>query len=119
MVDLQQQAFGECTKLTSITIPKSLERCYDGGWGGAFDNSGLNQVNFEEGITAIPSYLFADTIALETIVIPDTVTSIGDGAFRESSALKNAIISDSVTVIGIQAFYGCKNLSSVTLSKGW
>ena len=118
LVDLQQQAFGECTKLTSITIPKSLERCYDGGWGGAFDNSGLNQVNFEEGITAIPSYLFADTIALETIVIPDTVTSIGDGAFRESSALKNAIISDSVTVIGIQAFYGCKNLSSVTLSKG-
>ena len=118
LVDLQQQAFGECTKLTSITIPKSLERCYDGAWGGAFDNSGLNQVNFEEGITAIPSYLFADTIALETIVIPDTVTSIGDGAFRESSALKNAIISDSVTVIGIQAFYGCKNLSSVTLSKG-
>ena len=118
LVDLQQQAFGECTKLTSITIPKSLERCYDGGWGGAFDNSGLNQVNFEEGITAIPGYLFADTIALETIVIPDTVTSIGDGAFRESSALKNAIISDSVTVIGIQAFYGCKNLSSVTLSKG-
>ena len=118
LVDLQQQAFGECTKLTSITIPKSLESCYDGGWGGAFDNSGLNQVNFEEGITAIPSYLFADTIALETIVIPDTVTSIGDGAFRESSALKNAIISDSVTVIGIQAFYGCKNLSSVTLSKG-
>ena len=118
LVDLQQQAFGECTKLTSLTIPKSLERCYDGGWGGAFDNSGLNQVNFEEGITAIPSYLFADTIALETIVIPDTVTSIGDGAFRESSALKNAIISDSVTVIGIQAFYGCKNLSSVTLSKG-
>ena len=118
LVDLQQQAFGECTKLTSITIPKSLERCYDGGWGGAFDNSGLNQVNFEEGITAIPGYLFADTIALETIVIPDTVTSIEDGAFRESSALKNAIISDSVTVIGIQAFYGCKNLSSVTLSKG-
>ena len=118
LVDLQQQAFGECTKLTSITIPKSLERSSDGIYGGAFDNSGLNQVNFEEGITAIPSYLFADTIALETIVIPDTVTSIGDGAFRESSALKNAIISDSVTVIGIQAFYGCKNLSSVTLSKG-
>ncbi len=142
LVNLQRRAFGECTKLTSITIPKSLEKC-DGSvsGNGPFYESGLSEVKFENGIKAIPDYLFAGATALETIVIPDTVTSIGSYSFSECSALKNVtipdsvtsidygafnectsletiIIPDSVTEVGTHAFYGCKNLSSVTLSKG-
>ena len=117
LVDLHLEAFGKCTKLTNITIPKSLEKCSN-GYIGAFYHSGLTTVNFEEGITAIPDYLFAGATALETIVIPDTVTSIGYYSFSECTALKSIIIPDSVTEIEGYAFDGCINLSSVTLSKG-
>ena len=115
LVDLQRQAFGECTKLTSITIPKSLEKSSYGEYQGVFYNSGLTTVKFEEGVKAIPDYLFADATALETIVIPDTVTSIGDGAFNRCSVLKNVTISDSVTEIGAQAFSKCTSLETITL----
>ena len=115
LVDVQWQAFGECTKLTSITIPKSLELCTNGHWGGAFYHSGLTSVKFEEGVKAIPDYLFADATALETIVIPDTVTSIGGGAFSKCSALKNVTIPDSVTKIGSQAFNECISLKTLTI----
>ena len=142
VVDLQLKAFSECTKLTSIIIPKSLEKC-DGAFSGngPFYKSGLSEVKFENGIKAIPDYLFAGATALETIAIPDTVTSVGSDSFSECSALKNVTIPDSVTnikngafnecisletitipdsvtEIGAWAFSGCKNLSSVTLSKG-
>ena len=117
LVDLHLEAFGKCTKLTSITIPKSLEKCSN-GYIGAFYHSGLTTVNFEEGVTAIPDFLFAGATALETIVIPDTVTSIGYYSFSECTALKSIIIPDSVTEIEGYAFDGCINLSSVTLSKG-
>ena len=142
VVDLQLKAFSECTKLTSIIIPKSLEKC-DGAFSGngPFYKSGLSEVKFENGIKAIPDYLFAGATALETIAIPDTVTSVGSYSFSECSALKNVTIPDSVTnikngafngctsletitipdsvtEIGAWAFSGCKNLSSVTLSKG-
>ena len=142
VVDLQLKAFSECTKLTSIIIPKSLEKC-DGAFSGngPFYKSGLSEVKFENGIKAIPDYLFAGATALETIAIPDTVTSVGNysfsnctvlknvtipdsvtniknGAFYECTALETITIPDSVTEIGAWAFSGCKNLSSVTLSKG-
>ena len=117
LVDLHLEAFGKCTKLTNITIPKSLEKCSN-GYIGAFYHSGLTTVDFEEGVTAIPDFLFAGATALETIAIPDTVTSIGYYSFSECTALKSITIPDSVTEIEECAFDGCINLSSVTLSKG-
>ena len=114
LTDLCHHAFENCVKLTEITIPKSLESC-SGGFEGPFYHSGLNKVNFEEGITKIPQYLFSDATALETIAIPDTVTLIGVEAFSDCSALKNVTIPDSVTEIGSQAFYECSSLETITI----
>ena len=116
VVDLQLKAFSECTKLTSIIIPKSLEKC-DGAFSGngPFYKSGLSEVKFENGIKAIPDYLFAGATALETIAIPDTVTSVGSYSFSECSALKNVTIPDSVTNIKNGAFNECISLETITL----
>ena len=116
LVDLQGNAFGECAKLTSITIPKSLEKCSIANHScGAFYKSGLSEVKFENGIKAIPDYLFAGATALETIAIPDTVTSIGSYSFSECSALKNVTIPDSVINIKNGAFNECISLETITL----
>ena len=102
--------------IKKITIPKSLERAYYAQEGGAFYNcSTLKEVNFEEGITSIPSCLFMGCNGIEEIVIPNTVTSIGWGSFKNCKNLEKVSIPDSVTEIGSTVFYNCEKLVDVDL----
>ncbi|MBQ8791673.1 MAG: leucine-rich repeat protein, partial [Ruminiclostridium sp.] len=107
-------AFRNCTKLTSIFIPKSLETVYYNN-PGVFQNSGLKNVTFENGIKKIPDYLFSEACNLQTITIPDTITEIGSQAFYNCTGLTSVTIPDSVVSIGDYAFKGCTSLPDITL----
>ena len=107
---LGYRAFGNCTALDSITIPKSLvtaDNYYEDG--GPFSGSGITVVNIEQGMKAIPSYLFASAHNLNYIIIPDTVTSFGTEAFY-STAFKEFSISNKITSIGDYCFADCSLL---------
>ena len=80
-------AFEDCSRLTSITIPNS--------------------------VTSIGDYAFRNCSSLTSITIPNSVTSIGDYAFRNCSSLTSITIPNSVTNIGYKAFYGCSNLTDI------
>ena len=79
-----ENAFENCTALTSVTIPDS--------------------------VTSIGYEAFRNCTALTSVTIPDSVTSIGDSAFYYCFALTSVTIPDSVTSIGDSAFSGCNNL---------
>ena len=79
VTSIGDQAFYNCTRLTSITIPDS--------------------------ITNIGYYAFYNCTALTSITIGDSVTSIGDWAFYGCTGLTSITIPDSVTSIGSMAFY--------------
>ena len=81
--------FGDCSSLTSITIP--------------------------EGVTSIRYYTFRGCKSLTSITIPKGVTSIGDNAFSGCKSLTSINIPESVTSIGKNAFGGCSSLTSVTI----
>ena len=72
------EAFKDCTSLTSIIIPNS--------------------------VTSIDERAFINCTSLASIILPDSVTSIGDGAFRDCTSLISITIPDSVTDIGWHAF---------------
>ncbi len=140
-------AFAKCEALTSIEIPKSLkttkeayygEYKYGYHYGVFFGCNNLKTVTFENGVTIIPTGLFANNEGLEKIEIPDTVTKIDHKAFLNCVNLKEVILHDNlteivadafnntgiktielpdtVTTLGNAVFANCKYLESVTLS---
>ncbi len=87
-----RSAFGECEKLTSVTIP--------------------------EGVTIIEMCAFYMCPSLESVSIPESVRIIGHGAFAHCIALTSVVIPGGVEIIENGAFSDCESLSSVTLSEG-
>lgn len=86
VTSIGNNAFRDCSNLTSITIPAS--------------------------IISIGSYAFSHCSSLTSITIPASVTSIGNNAFFYCSALTSITIPGSVTSIGQDAFYYCSGLTS-------
>ena len=82
-----EEAFYNCTGLTSIEIPNSVT---------SFDN-----------------YALSGCTGLKSVKIPDNLTAIGGGAFRGCTGLTSIEIPNSVTNINYWAFDGCTGLESV------
>ncbi|MBR5570372.1 MAG: leucine-rich repeat domain-containing protein [Oscillospiraceae bacterium] len=104
-------AFRDCSRLTSITIPDSVISgvCKD-----AFrDCTSLTSVTIGNGVTSIGVSSFADCTSLTSVTIGNSVTSIGDSAFYDCTSLTSVTIPESVTSIGQSAFSRCTSLISI------
>lgn len=104
--------------VTEIIIPKSVTKMYYNVAGnkGSFDGSQVQKVEFEKGITRIPSYAFQGATNLAEVLIPDTVTSIGNYAFADT-ALTKLELPENLTTIGARILQGNKGVSEVIIPK--
>ena len=85
-------AFYNCSSLTSIVIPNS--------------------------VTTIGTWAFSDCSSLTSVVIPNSIISIGGYAFYNCSSFTSIEIPNSVTTIGLGAFMGCSGLESIVVEEG-
>ena len=111
---VRDDAFHNCSSLTSVTIPDSVTSIGDRAF--AYCDS-LTSVTIGNGVTSIGYSAFYDCNSLTRVTIPDSVTSIGNYAFYGCHSLTSVTIPDSVTWIGDYAFNYCKSLTSVTIGK--
>jgi archaellum component FlaG (FlaF/FlaG flagellin family) len=111
------QAFRDCTNLTSATIGNSVTSIGDYAFQ---DCTSLTSITFRGSVTSIGDYAFYRCTSLASIIIPDSVTSIGNDAFYGCTILASVTFGDGsqLTTIGFLAFYWCTSLASITLPDG-
>ena len=106
-------AFSGCTALKTAIINTSLTSLAEG----AFKNcQNLISVNIPSTTTKIQSYAFINCGSLTSIVIPDAVTEIQREAFEACQNLKTITLGSGMKTIGTKAFYSCIALTSVYTS---
>lgn len=105
-------AFYECTELTSITIPSSVNSLGEY----AFTKCRkLTTIAIPSGVTSIPNCAFKKCSGLKSVSIPLGVTIIGWEAFKECTSLSSVIIPSTMVKIEEYAFKNCTSLTSVTI----
>ena len=107
-------AFGDCYRLTSVTIPGSVTSIGDRAF---YYCIGLTSVSIPNSVTSIGDDAFSSS-GLTSVTIPNSVISIGDYAFQVCSRLTSVTIPNSVTHIGDDAFFACSGLTSIVVASG-
>ena len=122
VTEIDGDAFADCIKLTSVTIPSTVTKI-DGSPFGNCTN--LTQIKVNSANTVYDSRNNCNAIiekatntlivGCETTVIPTSVTKIGSWAFWGRWGMKKITIPKSVKTIGEAAFAYCIGLKKITL----
>ena len=79
---IEDNAFADCTDLTSITIPASVTTIGDDAFARCYN---LTSIIIPSSVVAIGDCAFVDCFELTSVTIPASVTSVGSSAFCEGS----------------------------------
>ena len=127
VTSIGEEAFMDCNKLTSVTIPSTVTRIGED----AFRDCSSMALTVPDTVVSIGDGAFAGCDAMadngfvivrgvlhhytdkdDNVSIPDGVTRIGRSAFAECD-IDSVTIPSSVTNIGAYAFRECKNLETI------
>lgn len=107
----EDPVFRDCSNLTSITLPDTLE--YIGV--GAFYGSNLTSITIPDSVTSIGDGAFDNCFNLTSLTLPKKLKNIGDNAFSGCLNLTGLTIPGEVESIGYYAFSYCESLTSITV----
>ena len=111
LTSLGDAAFARCTKLKKVHITETIQHMGTGVFEGC---TALRYVRYRDGaLTDVAAQSFYGCTALQTVVFENEITSIGNFAFAECSSLKRLEIPKSVTYISKTAF---RNDTELTLA---
>ena len=91
VTNIDDDAFGGCSGITSITIPKSVTNIGNYAFHGCY---GMTSVSIPKSVTSIGNYAFHGCSGMTSISIPKSLTNIGIGAFFDCDSLPQNIVED-------------------------
>lgn len=105
-------AFFDCSTLTSITIPNSVTSIGNAAFRWC---SSLTSIDIPNSVAYISHSAFERCSALYSITLPENLTYISTGVFMNCTSLNSIAIPDGVRKIHPSTFQGCSSLTSITL----
>mgnify|MGYP003294396081 CR=1 FL=1 len=131
-MDIASYAFQDCTNLTTVTMPDTVEDIRSCAFKNtpkltsvklsanldfistnAFSHSGLTAIELPESLTGIGTHAFEFT-PLTSIEIPDSV-EFSQGAFYQCTALASVKLPADLEEINPLLFQGCTSLKTIDL----
>ena len=115
-IDIGQQAFCDCTQLTSVSI-NSVGACAL-SWGTFQNCTALTTVVLSGGLKTLNDKTFYGCSSLENVTLPSNLQTIGASVFQGCSSLKSLSLPSSLKKINKNAFKNCASLMSLSLPGG-
>ena len=112
---IDNEAFGNCTALQSITLPQGLQSIGTSAFTGCTD---LESITLPEGLQSIGDAAFYGCTALQNATLPEGLQTIGNRAFGYCPALESITLPEGLQTIDNRAFSYCLALESITLPEG-
>ena len=88
---LAKNAFKDCAKLKSVSIPESVTEM---GANAFYGCSSLEKVNIPQGVTTLNSGMFYGCSVLKRVKIPSGVKTLGNAVFGECYALSDVVLPE-------------------------
>ena len=105
--------FGSCSNLTSVSLPTSLKEIGTG----AFQNTGLKEIEIPSGVKVIERYTF-QSYQLVKVSLPKTLKRIETSAFNGCTMLEPFQLPEGLEYLGDRAFSGCRKITEVFIPAG-
>lgn len=111
VVGISDNAFDNCTDLTSVTLPESVTKIKSH----AFEYcTGLTSITMP-GVESIDAYAFYNCENLTSVDLP-AIKTIGEYAFEYCDNLKSVSLAGNISSISNYTFAYCKSLETISLS---
>lgn len=107
------QAFQHCADLQYCTIPNQIISIGNNIFNSC---SNLVHVSFPKGLTSIGTAVFMNCYSLLEIAIPDSIASIGGQALRYCHDMTHVFVPNSVASVAGLAFDGCIAMKYIDFS---
>ena len=108
---IDNNAFYDCTGLTSIEIPGNVKSV---GYSAFYGCTGLKAIEIPSSVYSIGTSTFEGCTGLTSITIPSNVKEVGSFAFQHCTGLTDAVVNSN---IGYYGFNECTSLKNLTIGK--
>ena len=109
VLEIQDHAFRDCSKLTSFTLPNTVTSVGDD----VFVGSGITEPVYNNTIFA-----FMPPTKTGAYTIPAGIQQIAGNAFQDCKLLTAVTFPSSLQSVGFDAFWNCDELTEVVLPEG-
>ncbi len=112
LTTIGQQAFIECTKIESITLPNTITSMGGSVFQGC---KALKEVGWPTTMTKIPGSTFNGCTSLPNFTIPSHVTRIEGSVFNGCTSFTEINIPSTVEYIGSDCWRGCTGVTKIII----